>query len=354
MTNRKVAVIGGAGFLSREIVSQLLERGDEVFVGDVDSSVSRGELPYHLSDRERERKTRQLSFGRIDILDERTFENIPKGFDTVIQTAGYFNFWPIDKERARRINVDGTRNLVEHCLDNGVKDYLYYSSIEAVGSASDRESLPGAREKDSPHERELKRSLYKRTKTEAHELVGSYCERFNDKGKRLMMRAPSTPIGKGMEKVPTGELITNTGRLIRLCAPNSFLSCIDTRDLARDDLLALERGKNGETYVSVGFHSKIHDILKAREKLTGVIAPRFEMPKWSLIPIATCMEAIGRVNRSYRPEMTVEQAVRTKENHFYDTSFTRRRLGLTEEDYHQLENSVENTVRYMKDRRILN
>jgi len=354
MTNKKVAVIGGAGFLSREIVTQLLDREDEVFVGDVDSDVSKGELPYHLSDKEREKRNAQLRLGRVDILDEKTFDNIPKGFDIVIQTAGYFNFWPINPERAWRINVHGTRDLVEHCLDNGVKDYLYYSSVEAVGSVKDRSELPGAKESDVPLDRELRKSLYKRTKTRAHGLVGSYCERFNEKGKRLMMRAPSTPIGKGMEKVPTGELITNTGKIIRFCAPNSVLSCIDTRDLARDDLLALDRGKNGETYVSVGYHAEIHDILKVREKITGVRAPRFEMPRWSLIPIAMFMETLGRLNKDYKPQMTVEQAVRTRENHFYDTSATRGRLGLSVDDYYQLEESVENAVRYMKDRGILN
>lgn len=353
-TERKsIAVIGGAGFLSRELITALLNRDYSVFIGDVNRDVARGELPYHLKDKTREKKNGLLKMGYVDVTNPETFRNIPEDCDTLIQTAGYFKFWPVDREKAWRINYHGTRNLVEHALNNGIRDYLYYSSIEAVGSAKNKARLPGAVEKDPPAENELKKNFYKISKARAHQLVQNYFRRFAEKGKRLIIRAPSTPIGIGMEKVPTGDLIKRKGGLIRLVAPNSVLSCIDTRDLARDDIRVIERGRNGETYVSVGFHSGIHDILKEKFRVSGIKPPRFILPNWSLIPMAIGMELLGKVLVSYRPHMTVEQAVRTQKNHFYDTSFTRERLGLKKEDYFGLEESIEHVIKYMKDRAVI-
>jgi len=44
----------------------LLKRDYSVFIGDVDSDVARGELPYHLKDKTREKKNGLLKMGYVD------------------------------------------------------------------------------------------------------------------------------------------------------------------------------------------------------------------------------------------------------------------------------------------------
>jgi len=102
-----------------------------------------------------------------------------------------------------------------------------------------------------------------------------------------LIHAPPTPFGVGMESVPTGDLITKNKGLIRWFAPNTVLSCVDTRDLARDDLLLIEEDniQNGKTYVSVGFHASIHEILKEKAKHYNTKPPMFVLPNFSLVPM---------------------------------------------------------------------
>ncbi len=106
----------------------MLKRDYSVFIGDVDSDVARGELPYHLKDKTREKKNGLLKMGYVDITNPKTFHNIPENCDTIIQTAGYFKFWPVDKEKAWQINYHGTRNLVEHA-SRTQKNHFYDTSF---------------------------------------------------------------------------------------------------------------------------------------------------------------------------------------------------------------------------------
>ena len=77
--------------------------------------------------------------------------------------------------------------------------------------------------------------------------------------------------------------------LIRFICPNTVLSCADIGDIARDSVLLLTengRVKNGMTYVTVGFHASILEILKTKEKFTGISAPGLLFPTRAL---AACL-----------------------------------------------------------------
>lgn len=71
--------------------------------------------------------------------------------------------------RLRSVNVEGTRNIFQACLESGVKKVIYLSSIAAVGG---NEQVP------LTDELPLKaKSLYGQSKVEAEELAYSYRKR---------------------------------------------------------------------------------------------------------------------------------------------------------------------------------
>lgn len=356
LVGNRVTVIGGAGFLARELVSQLLCLGCFVTVADVNLAARTNALSPNLLRHKKEFCGKQLNLVFVDVTKPETFKNIPDDTKKIIHMGAHFSFWPVDREKSWNINVEGTKNILDYSLGAQCDTVLYYSSIEAVGSKESRANLPGAKEHERPNFSELKNYPYKTTKTFAHFLAEEYAPKFKAKNKKIILHAPPTPFGPGMERVPTGNIMTKHRGLIRLISPKTVLSCADTRDIARDSVLLLTKNGrigNGKTYVTVGFHASIPEILKTKENFTGIPAPKILLPNFSLVPLARIMETCGKINKNYQPEITKEQAARTAQNHFYDASFTRKALGLNQENYFGLEETIENTSRYLVEQGII-
>ena len=68
-----------------------------------------------------------------DINDLISLEEGMEDCTEVIHAAGLVSFYPKDTNRLREINIEGTENIVNTCLDLGVKKLAYVSSIATLG-----------------------------------------------------------------------------------------------------------------------------------------------------------------------------------------------------------------------------
>lgn len=68
-----------------------------------------------------------------DILDIPSLENAIKGITHVYHCAAYISFNPSDFKKLERINREGTANIVNICIANGVKKICHVSTIGAIG-----------------------------------------------------------------------------------------------------------------------------------------------------------------------------------------------------------------------------
>jgi nucleoside-diphosphate-sugar epimerase len=64
------------------------------------------------------------------------FENVT----TVYHCAALISFEPKDEEKLRKVNIEGTANIVNCCIDFGVKKLCYVSSIAALGDTKEGET----------------------------------------------------------------------------------------------------------------------------------------------------------------------------------------------------------------------
>lgn len=74
-----------------------------------------------------------LEWRDVDVTNSLTLADALKGADTVIHTAAIVSFDPRLKEKIFETNVIGTQNVVNACLDLGVKRLLFVSSVAALG-----------------------------------------------------------------------------------------------------------------------------------------------------------------------------------------------------------------------------
>lgn len=119
---KRYLVIGGGGFLGRYIVEQLLDRGEtRVIVFDVKQTFEDKRLEKYL-------------LGDITKLED--VLNAFSGVTTVIHTASL----PHNGKNTTlmyKVNVDGTKNVIDACIRNGVKQLIYTSSASVVFEGKD-------------------------------------------------------------------------------------------------------------------------------------------------------------------------------------------------------------------------
>ena len=74
-----------------------------------------------------------VAFAYGDITEPDCLPKAMEGVEGVLHLAAWYEFGIDDREKMRRINVDGTRSVLEAALEAGSQRNLYCSSIVAMG-----------------------------------------------------------------------------------------------------------------------------------------------------------------------------------------------------------------------------
>jgi UDP-glucose 4-epimerase len=130
LTDARIAVIGGAGLLGSHIVDHLLdEKVSEVVVFD---NFLRG-THANLEDA---RSDRRVKVVEASMTDEEALRDALTGVDGVFLLASLWLGECVNEPRkAWEVNVLGTWNVVEACLELGVKRVVFSSSASVYGNA---------------------------------------------------------------------------------------------------------------------------------------------------------------------------------------------------------------------------
>jgi dihydroflavonol-4-reductase len=117
--HRKILVTGAAGLLGSELVKQLLDKGYTVVAiyNKTPLTIS------HLN----------LTVQQCDILDLTSLEEIMEGIWQVYHCAAIVSFDPKEKNHLFKINIEGTENIVNACLNANVQKLVHVSSVGALG-----------------------------------------------------------------------------------------------------------------------------------------------------------------------------------------------------------------------------
>ena len=74
-----------------------------------------------------------------DILDQVSLREALDGATTVIHAAAFVSFNPRRRKKIFEVNVMGTRNVIDTCLQLGIKNFIHISSVAALGRKSGQE-----------------------------------------------------------------------------------------------------------------------------------------------------------------------------------------------------------------------
>lgn len=282
----RVVVTGASGFIGSAVTRALVAREQEVV-----ALVEPGADTENLS---------ALPVKQV-VGDIRSAESVQKaisGCRAVFHVAALYRFWARDPSAFYDINVGGTRNVLAAACGAGIERLVYTSTVGTVGTLG----LEGvsrsmsADERSFPDVRHLYGS-YKRSKYVAeHEVLRAIAE-----GLPASLVLPTFPLGPGdRAPTPTGKLVLDflNGRMPAYV--DTVLNVAHVDDVAAGQILALERGQSGRSYILGGENLTLQALLEELARITGLPAPHLKVPRTAALVAAGLSEAVeGRLLRRH-------------------------------------------------------
>ena len=279
---------GATGFIGGHLARQLLERGHQV-VALVRDPAKAQPLA---------QRGAQLVPG--DITDKESVREGMRGADGVFHLAAWYRLGARDSSVAQRINVDGTRNVLELALELGVPKAVYTSTLAVNSDTQGREVDESYRFEPGA---EGFISAYDRSKWLAHYRVA---EPLRKRGLPLVIVLPGVVYGPG-DPSAIGAMFRRylQGKLPVVPLKTAY-SWGYVEDIAEAHRLAMDKGELGESYIIAGPTHTLSDALELAERISGVRAPRLRAPPALLKGLARVAGVLGRfapLPETYHPEM---------------------------------------------------
>lgn len=275
----KVFVTGGTGFIGRNLVRRLLQADHDVLcLARKNSNI--GELV---------ELGATIVYG--DVTDKESIRGKMDGCQWVVNLANVYSFWQQKKSNFAKVNIEGTRNVLECALECGAIKVIHISTYALYENTSNEYPCT----EETPIENVVN-SEYSRTKYYG-ELAA--WELYKELGLPLVVISPGSVTGPG-DNSPMGQYIQFVidRKLPARMAEDTVYSFVHVDDVVNAIILALEKDDNiGEKYLIGKGQITVKDINKLVATTAQIPLPKAWMPNGLVRAAAYVLTFISLITR---------------------------------------------------------
>jgi len=257
-----ILVTGGTGFLGSELIKQLTDKGLAVRALRRENS----KIPVLIQN------ISLIEWFVADINEPAALEDAFEGITKVYHCAAFVSFNPKDKKQLFHVNIEGTSNIVNLCIENNCR-LLHVSSVAALGNAKKGQKI---NEKDF-WEYDANAHAYGLSKYEGEMEVW----RGITEGLEAIIVNPSVIIGKNAGFEGSGAIF----KLVKGGFPfytDGASGFVDVEDVARVMILLMDASVSGERYIISADDYHYKTLFSEIAQGFGVKAPAKEAKPWML------------------------------------------------------------------------
>ena len=336
MKNRIYLVTGAAGFLGSNVCMQLLARGEKVRAFVLEGDTSAKYIP----------KEVEIFYGNLcDKASLKPFFSVDEGIETIcIHIASIVTVNPYYRKVVLDVNVGGTENIIDMCLDHKECQKLVY--VSSTGA------IP-----ELPHGEKIK---------EVKEVNLDKIEGWYSKSKAMATNNVYTAIKerglKGCVVYPTGimgpydyAISETTSTIIKIIKGempigiDGSFNMVDVRDLAAGCIAAADKGQIGEGYILGNEVIRFKTLNKILVKESGCKPIKFFLPIFIAERIAKKMEKKA-AKKGEMPIMTTFSVYNLKRNNQFDYSKAIKELGYATRP---IEETLKDQIKWLKENKLI-
>jgi len=315
-TKVRTFVTGASGFIGSAVVRALLGSGFAV------RALVRPSSPRTNLD------GLDIEIEEGDMRDPEVVGRAARGARYVLHVAADYRLWARNPQQIMHNNIEGTRVVMAAAKAAGAERIVYTSSVATLKAA---EVGRPANETRPLTEKEAI-GAYKRSKVAAERIVDSMIVQH-----RLpaVIVNPTAPVGpRDVKPTPTGRIIVEaaSGRMPAFI--DTGLNLVHVDDVATGHVAAMQHGRIGERYILGGENVLLRNLLATVAEAAGRRAPRINLPRLPIFPLAYGAQAIAYVTGK-EPLLTVDGLRMSRYHMFFTSAKAERELGYRSRAYQE-------------------
>jgi nucleoside-diphosphate-sugar epimerase len=300
---RTAFVTGATGFLGLNLVEALAQQGWRIL-----ALHRRGSNLRHLS---------RLPAERVegDVTDAASLRRaLPESVDCVFHVAGDTSLWARRNAAQDRVNIEGTRNVVEAALARHAHRLVHTSSISAFGIQT------GRVDERTPQLGGRSWINYQRSKYAAEQEVRTGLARGLD----AVIMNPAGIVGR-YDTTGWAQVILriHAGRIPGV--PPGGGSYCHAGAVAQAHIAAAERGRRGENYLLGGADATFLEFVRTAGEMLGRPVPQRTTPAW-VLGVMGRLGACRAFVTKREPRLTPEMAATVSRKIYADCTKAQREL----------------------------
>jgi dihydroflavonol-4-reductase len=223
-----------------------------------------------------------------DILDPpESLAEAMAGYDCVFHVAALSDYRWQDKDLIYKVNVVGTKNLIEGAQRARIGRFIFTSSQTALGMPENGIIM------DESHQFNLapERFPYGHSK----HLAEIEIFRAVDEGFPAVILNPTAVVGpRGINQTASSLILEASKGRLRLY-PTGGVNVIAVQDVVAGHIAAVDRGRIGQNYILAGVNITFREAISVGCEIVGQKPPTVKVPNWLLPPAAILLTALHKV-----------------------------------------------------------
>ncbi len=259
-----------------------------------------------------------MEWKEADLLDVGALHAALKGATTVVHSAALVSFRSGDSEQLYRINVEGTRNVVNACLGLGIQRIIHVSSVAALGR---HKGVKNINENHNWVDSKLNSDY-----AESKYLAELEVFRGQEEGLEIDIINPSVILSQSNWDRSSAQLFKYVWKNKPFYTEGA-INYVDARDVVSMISILLNNKASGERYIANGGAISIKDILTKIAVHFNKKAPWIKVPG-PFISVAAWVESARSIITGNEPMVTPQSARGANERFFYDNEKAIKKLGM--------------------------
>lgn len=328
-------VTGGTGLVGSHLLYELVSGGKKVRATMRKNSqlelVSKLFLWY---DAARGQKLfSEIEWVEADVNDVFSLREALQGVNNVYHCAAMVSFLPADRQQMMKVNVNGTANLVNACLEQGIEKFCHCSSVAAIGQPDEGKPT-------------VESLVWKTSSTNSWYSISKYGAerevwRGSEEGLPVVIVNPTIVIGPGDTARSSAQLYQSVKNGLKFYT-KGVTGFVDARDVASAMVQLAESPVVNERFILSSENLQYRKVFDFFAASAGVQPPKyFAGPVLSAI--AWRMEKLRSLITGRKPLITRETARNANNVRLFSSEKIQKAIGFK---FRPVEEAAKNTTAF--------
>lgn len=281
-----ILVTGGTGLVGAHLLYELAQNYERIRATvrpSSDIKAVRKVFGYYTENAEADKLFNRIDWVTADINDIPALTTAFEGIDHVYHCAALISFDPSDEKKLRKINIEGTANVVNLCIARKVKKLCYVSSVAAIGSGPSNTEI----DETAKWNAEEDHNDYAISKYGAEIEVW----RGTQEGVDTVIVNPGIVVGPGFWDSGSGQIFSRIDRGLKYHFPK-VSGFVGVKDVVIAMTRLMESDIKNEKFILVSENLSFEYVLRSTAEYMDRPKPSRQLKKW-MITMGWIFQKIG-------------------------------------------------------------